>query len=204
MDYRDELILESWPNPLWFFCSSSAGTGSTRRSNVRSELLLVRPRRKPREPLLLQLTISLPVNFYVCCFLSTHLWFGCDAKSKVIILNLCWTTQNFFPSSLHACSISRLKLKSHGHEVSTCLGILSSKWCLNQALNICTWTSPMSLDFSVALEEKHCAFTGYDGWFWWDSFWLLLCTPIPKLFTSQNSILSSLIWFWTSSNYGWR
>ena len=161
MDNWDELISESWLNPLWFFCSSSAGTGSTRRSNVRSELLLVRPRRKPREPLLLQLTISLPVNFYVCCFLSTHLWFGCDAKSKVIILNLCWTTQNFFPSSLHACSISRLKLKSHGHEVSTCLGILSSKWCLNQASNICTWTSPMSLDFPVAFEEKHCAFTGY-------------------------------------------
>jgi hypothetical protein len=30
-----------------------------------------------------------------CCFLLTHLWFGCDFKGKAIISS-CWTTQIFF------------------------------------------------------------------------------------------------------------
>lgn len=84
---------------LWFFCSSSAGTGSTRRSNVRSELLLGRPRKKLREPQLLQLTISLPVIFCVVLFSVNSYLVRLYAKGKANNLqSFCWTTQ-IFPST---------------------------------------------------------------------------------------------------------
>jgi hypothetical protein len=53
--------------------AAAQGIGSTKRSNVRQEMLPAGPMRKPRDPLMLQLNTSLCIMFFFVLLFSAKL-----------------------------------------------------------------------------------------------------------------------------------